>query len=162
MKSKLVKIWGVVLTLVVLIGLLVPAAAPVSAGNMQWTEMTTPNYSNGQFRPGSDVDFFVVAPDGKTMFSYSNAVAAVATAAAAIGAVTLTVDSTEGFPAASAALVIGGAAVVTYAAKTATSFTGIPAAGAGSIAVAHLVGETVTDVGAQGLLLKSTDGGVTW
>ena len=72
MRSKLARICGIGLVLVLLISMLTPAA-PVSAGTLSWTQVNTPNPTNEQLRPGSDVSFLFIAPDGRTMFAWDGA-----------------------------------------------------------------------------------------
>lgn len=73
MKSRIFKIWGLVLTLAILAGLLVPVA-PVSAGTNAWTAVGTPSTLTYQLVAGGSIDFFVAAPDGTTLFAYDNGV----------------------------------------------------------------------------------------
>jgi len=72
MKSKIVKIGGVGLTLALLVSLII-AAVPASAGTLAWSGVTTPSASSKVLVATSDVDFLAVAPDGETMFAYDNA-----------------------------------------------------------------------------------------
>jgi len=79
MKSKLMKVWGVVLVLAVLAALLVPAAVPASAAvlDMTWSSQGAPSAMPfnvlvpGAAPAGWLID---VAPDGKTMFAWNNTV----------------------------------------------------------------------------------------
>src|SRR5450759_3474407 len=82
MKNKILKIWGLVMVVAILAGLLVPAAVPVSAANLSFTNTAgLPSGINGQFTQGTSLNQFVIAPDGKTAFAYSNASVISATAA---------------------------------------------------------------------------------
>jgi hypothetical protein len=160
------KIWGISLALVLLVSLLV-AAVPASADTLKYSKLKTPHSQFDQIEPASDMDLYAMAPDGKTMFTYDNTTPAVATtlgAAPAAGATAITVVGTAGYPT-SGYLAISNAAGtiieagIKYTGVTATTFTGIPATGPGSIALAtHIVGDTVT----TGQLRKSTNGGTTW
>ncbi len=71
-KSKLTKIWGVGLTFI-LLAMLIGAALPVSAATLGWSSISAPGASGNLMVEARDVDFLVVAPDGVTMFAYSNA-----------------------------------------------------------------------------------------
>ncbi|MCR4394979.1 MAG: hypothetical protein NUV31_11465, partial [Dehalococcoidales bacterium] len=71
MKSRIFKIWGLVLTLAIVAGLLVPVA-PVSAGTNAWTAVSTPSTLTYQLVAGGSIDFFVAAPDGTTLFAYDD------------------------------------------------------------------------------------------
>jgi hypothetical protein len=67
MKNKLVKIWGIMLTLAILAGLLV-TAVPVSAGTLAWTAVGTPS----AFTTAAGPWVMAGAPDGKTFFAFDN------------------------------------------------------------------------------------------
>jgi len=75
-KSKLTRIWGLALTVVLLVGLLVPAmATPVSASNLAYTNVNLPNNTtNFQLLSGTSASVYDIGPDGKIMFAYSNGV----------------------------------------------------------------------------------------
>ena len=72
MKSKIIKIWGLVMVVAILAGLLVVPAMPVSAGNLIFTNLALPTGINGQFTQGTSVSKFALGPDGKLAFAYSN------------------------------------------------------------------------------------------
>jgi hypothetical protein len=149
MKNTLLKVWGIVLTLAILSGLLM-ASVPVAAGTNSWTTVTDPT-----FVMGTDTNMFTVAADGSMFLLTPTATAA--SQAAAAGATTLNVGSTDGFPAAPGSILVGGNTVA-YSAKTSTSFTtaALPAA----IATADKVvggGATVSQA-----LYRSSDAGKTW
>ena len=72
MKRKITKIWGIGLTLVLLVSLGL-VAAPVSAGTMAWSPVGTPSPVVEQLQDDTDVNLLAVAPDGTTMFAYNNA-----------------------------------------------------------------------------------------
>jgi len=67
MKNTLVKVWGIVLTVAILAGLLI-VAVPVSAATTQYSIVNTPT----AFTTAGTVDFLVAAKDGTTMFAYDN------------------------------------------------------------------------------------------
>ena len=71
MKRKIPKIMGVALTLVLLASFLM-VAAPVSAGTLSYSTVTTPRSTYQQLQELSDVDELALAPDGSTMFAYDN------------------------------------------------------------------------------------------
>jgi hypothetical protein len=73
MKNRFSKILGIVLAVTVMAGLLmmISPASPVSAGPLAWTNVNVPNMVNNQLIAGT-VDTYVIAPDGKTIFSYDN------------------------------------------------------------------------------------------
>jgi len=73
--KKLRVILGVVLT-VTLVASMALAAVPVAAGTLAWGYVTTPQATYQQIQAGTDVDILVAAPDGLTLFAYSNVVAA--------------------------------------------------------------------------------------
>jgi len=66
------KVWGVVLVLAVLAALLVPAAVPASAANMAWSTISTPAAVPNNILTADDQWIMDAAPDGKTVFAYSN------------------------------------------------------------------------------------------
>jgi len=81
MKKKILRIFGVALTLVMVLSLAV-ALAPVasvnevsaSPGELKWDEITAPKISPDDdddyvLYPGSDVGAIAIAPDGLTMFA---------------------------------------------------------------------------------------------
>jgi len=76
-KIKLTRIWGLALTVVLLVGLLVPAmATPVSASNLAWTTINLPNNkTNFQLLSATSANVYDIGADGKIMFAYSNAAA---------------------------------------------------------------------------------------
>jgi hypothetical protein len=67
MKNTLLKVWGIVLTVAILAGLLM-IAAPVSAGNLSWTTVGMPTVT-----VGTSANVYAFAPNGKTMFLYDGA-----------------------------------------------------------------------------------------
>src|ERR1017187_3964044 len=103
MKNKILKIWGLVMVVAILAGLLVPAAVPVSAANLAFTNVPLPNAMNNQFTQGTSVNQFTLGPDGKTAYAYSNALVNTARpnqlpgVNSAIGASSLTVTSSKGY-----------------------------------------------------------------
>jgi len=72
MKTKLTKIFGVGVTLVMLAALLL-AAVPASAATMSYSTISAPSAFHNVLVEEDDVDFLVIAPDGKTMFAWGNA-----------------------------------------------------------------------------------------
>jgi len=69
MKRKLTKIWGVGLTLVLMVSLLV-IAAPASAGDpLQWNTETLPGATNQVVVAGLDIMDFAIAADGTTIYA---------------------------------------------------------------------------------------------
>jgi hypothetical protein len=73
MKNTLLKVWGIVLTLAIIAGLLM-AVVPVAAGDLSWTTLNGPTLTQG-----TNANVFAMAADGKTMYlfttSHSNSVA---------------------------------------------------------------------------------------
>ncbi|MBN1188385.1 MAG: hypothetical protein JXA46_01420 [Dehalococcoidales bacterium] len=65
-------------------------------------------------------------------------------ASASAGATSIQVASTTGFPTAGSLILPGESELVTYTAVTATTFSGIPSSGPGSIDQSHGSGETVS------------------
>jgi hypothetical protein len=47
-------------------------AVPAAAGTLAWGYVTTPQATNQQLQDSTDVDILVAAPDGMTLFAYSN------------------------------------------------------------------------------------------
>ncbi|MBI4283296.1 MAG: hypothetical protein HY663_02360 [Chloroflexi bacterium] len=70
MKSKFTRILGVGLTIAVLASLMAVAGpVPVAGANLAYSVVSTPGRS---ILGGFDLNFMVAAPDGKTLFFYSN------------------------------------------------------------------------------------------
>jgi len=71
MKNTLLKVWGIVLTLAILSGLLM-ATVPVSAADLSWSTLEKPAVT-----PLTTANVFDVAADGKIIYVMSNGVASV-------------------------------------------------------------------------------------
>jgi hypothetical protein len=65
MKNTLLKVWGIVLTLAIISGLLM-ATVPVSAGDLSWTNVNSPVVTQQ-----TNANVFAMAADGKTIYLYS-------------------------------------------------------------------------------------------
>jgi len=71
MKNTLIKVWGVVVVVAILAGLLSFSAVSVSAGYAPvTTQIATPT---AQLTTGTSIDFMAGTADGQTLFVYSNA-----------------------------------------------------------------------------------------
>jgi len=154
-KSKLTRIWGIALTLVLLIGLLVPVSAtPVAAAAtpLQYTNVNLPNgTTNFQLLPNLSASVYDVAADGKTMFAYT--AGTTLTAGVPVGAVSITVANTSGFPASGTLLI--GTESVAYSAIVGNTIT------TSALTAAHAAYDAVGLAGTL-QLYKSADGGNTW
>jgi hypothetical protein len=158
MKSKIIKIWGLVMVVAILAGLLVVPAIPVSAGNLIFTNLALPTGINGQFTQGTSVSKFAFGIDGKTAFAYSNNMQSSTLASASTaGATSITVANTDAF-ANSGFLTVAGE-IISYTAKTKTGFSGIPSSTPNNLIAGHSIGDAVTQTGQ---IFKSMDGGITW
>jgi len=149
MKNTLLKVWGIVLTLAILSGLLM-ASVPVAAAN-SWTVSTVPTPVMG-----TDTNVYTIAGDGTTIYLWTATSTSLAQAAAD-NATTLTVSSTDGFPApvspaTTAPFTVGGVAL-TYTGVTGTTFTGVSS---------HAVLAVASAVTGGAALFKSLDAGKTW
>ena len=71
MKIKKSSIVGLALTVMLLSSLFI-GAAPVSAGTVAWSTVSSPGLSGEVLEVNIDVDFLVMSEDGATMFSYDN------------------------------------------------------------------------------------------
>ena len=69
MKRKLTKIWGVGLTLVLMVSLLVIAAPASAADPLQWNPEVLPGAPNQVLVAGSDILDFAIAGDGTTVYA---------------------------------------------------------------------------------------------
>jgi len=69
MKSKLTKIWGVGLTLVLMVSLLVIAAPASAADPLQWNSEVLPGATNQVVVEGLDIMDFAIAADGTTIYA---------------------------------------------------------------------------------------------
>jgi len=65
------KIMGVVLTLAILAGMIM-TAVPVSAAELNWSNIDIPNTTNFQVTLGSQLTAMAAAPDGKTILAWDN------------------------------------------------------------------------------------------
>jgi len=73
MKTRIIKIWGVALALIVVVSMLI-AAIPVSAGELSWGTYTTPSTSNNILAPaGTDIVDIAVSGDGNTVYAATGA-----------------------------------------------------------------------------------------
>jgi len=73
MKNTMMKVWGVVLTLAILAGLLV-AAVPVSAANLAWTANTVPATTNNFLLPAAATGWkYAASDDGSLILAYETA-----------------------------------------------------------------------------------------
>jgi hypothetical protein len=66
MKNTLLKVWGIVLTLAILSGLLM-ATVPVSADKLSWSDLNKPAVT-----VTTNANVFTIAADGNTMYLYDN------------------------------------------------------------------------------------------
>jgi hypothetical protein len=154
MKSNLLlKVWGIVLTVAILSGLLL-ASVPVSAGNMTWTAMAA--VRNISTTPTLNVAD--ISPDGKTIIDYK-APATTVVAATAIGAVAITGVNTSGFTATGTILIGYGTVNAETAAYTAIAAGGIFTVPA--LANVHAIGESII-VTSSAALNKSTNSGASF
>jgi len=72
MKTKINKIWGVALAVVILTSLLI-SVIPVHAGALDWTPLSSPTGAPFTIlSKQADCSVIAQAPDGKTMFEYDN------------------------------------------------------------------------------------------
>ena len=172
MKSKFSKIWGVGLTIALLLSLMV-AALPASAANLAYSAVNTPSKS-GEVLQGlktaggtSDVNFLVAAADGTTMFTYSNPVNQTTLATAIVtgaNVTAITVASTAAFAAGIITIYVDSESYT--ANKTGDGFTFAIQASSTDATIgklasdAHIVGAPVGD--GIPLLYKSTNAGVSW
>jgi len=69
MKSKLTKIWGVGLTLVLMVSLLVIAAPASAADPLQWNSEVLPSGTNQIMVEGLDILDFAISGDGLTIYA---------------------------------------------------------------------------------------------
>jgi len=66
MKNTLLKVWGIVLTLAIIAGLLM-AIVPVTAADNSWTTLNKPAVT-----VTTNANLYTIAADGKTMYLYDN------------------------------------------------------------------------------------------
>lgn len=158
MKSNLLlKVWGIVLTVAILSGLLM-VSVPVAAADSAYSFVTTPK----SMTANTNINQFVAAADGQTMFVYSNnntvpgtiaAVGGVVAATTVYYGMTNTVTAlgagamTLTLPAGVTAAVTAGTAGATYAAPT------ITVTGAGTFTIILTSGNK---------FYKSANAGKTW
>jgi hypothetical protein len=165
MKSNLLlKVWGIILTVAILSGLLM-ASVPVSAGSATWTQIPTPT---SQFKTSS-VDFLAAAADGKTLFAFTNSgtgATATATVGYAVASITLGGAMATAYtatPTVTIAAPTGGGtqatATATVAAGTITGFT-ITSGGSGYTAVPLVTITDATGTGQTGTAVLAATGAI--
>ena len=97
----------------------------------------------------------VITQNTDDAHAFTCALSAFASGSISVGATSVTVTSTAGFPNSGSLDVDSGVPskeeTVTYTGKTLTSFTGVPASGAGSFANTHLAGVQLALTGTPGL-----------
>jgi hypothetical protein len=71
MERKMYKIFGIVITLLLVFSLAATFATPttVAAGSQEWSDINLPSDVAGQLLPGTDISTIAVTPDGKTLFA---------------------------------------------------------------------------------------------
>jgi hypothetical protein len=94
--------------------------------------------------PGVDVLDNPLTSDITFDFSRSGNAVTQLTAGASSGATSITVASTSGFPTAGSLILPNESKLITYTAVTATTFSGIPSSGSGSITTGHSSGQSVS------------------
>jgi hypothetical protein len=94
--------------------------------------------------PGVNIQDSPMTSDITFSFNRSGNLFTNTTAGVSSGATSIQVASTTGFPTAGSLILAGESNLVTYTAATATTFTGIPASGTGSIKSSHNSGGAVS------------------
>ena len=126
MKNRMIKVWGIVLTLAILAGLLV-ASVPVSAANLAWTPNAIPSTTNNfLLDPASPVDGWVYAAsaDGSTILAIDTTSTTNVLYKSVDGGVTFTTKNVgAGLPASGVTMLAMAADNTTAVASAGTAFT---------------------------------------
>jgi hypothetical protein len=127
MKNRMIKVWGIVLTLAILAGLLV-ASVPASAANLAWTPNAIPSTTNNfLLDPASPVDGWVYAAsaDGSTILAIDTTSTTNVLYKSVDGGVTFTTKNVgAGLPASGVTMLAIAADNTTAVASTGTALYG--------------------------------------